>query len=521
MTVEQALVYLLALVAAVFLFLGLAQALEGRHARPGRSRVRHVDAGEPRERERVAPSVRRGLAPGNGSADGAVASDRALLTVPPSQNGSVASRRGDGSVRHSHSEPPAHMDAPPAEAAALERPETAFAGPPETAAQSEQAPAASPSAPVPDPPETDLALVERAARLCLAGDVDELLRDVAPRLDADARAEHDLSAHATTALWCLVGLARSGEADARRAAFAASLGARASATADACPPRLAVVAIPVTRRLLDLLPREGDHPGEVLGVDDRMATARLAATWLSWHLHAAPDDSEALALLVGARDALADAHAEQVTAAIARQEYGVARTLVARAVEATELTELRGAVLQDLLGAEFRREIDRLTAAAIRGDHDDAPTVTGLWRAEALLGALPDGAIGPTHQAAVTQRIWRGHSKLGFRRLRMGQLDAAADTLFHALAMRDIGRRRQRQVRDALVRALEGLGDQRVADVVSLVAEGKYPAAADHIARLEGRIERARGEGLSDEELEVASAKLARLRRLAEATSAG
>ena len=505
MTVEQALVYLLATVAAVFLFLGLAQALEGRHARRHRPRVRQVGEDVPSQPEIAATSLRAERSTGEDRDDASVASDRSLPTAPTFRNGSITPRRVDGSARHGHAESPAHVDAPPAEAAPLERAEVA----------------ALPSTPTPEPSEIELALVERAVHRCLAGDMDEVLRDVVPRLGTDARAERGLSAHAMTALWCVVGLARSGDADARRAAFAASLAARSSTTGGVCPPRLAAVAMPVARRLLDLLPREGDQRTVGLGVDDRTATARLAATWIQWHLHTAPDDGEALALLVGARDALADAHAEAVTAAIGRQEYGVARDLVARAVEGGELTELRGAVLLDLLGAEFRREIDRLTAAAIRGDHDEAPAVTGLGRAEVLLDTLPDGAIGPAHRAAATQRIWRGHSKLGFRRLRLGQLDAAADTLFHALAMRDIGRRRQRQVRDALVRTLEGLGDQRAAEIASLVAAGKQPVAADAVARLERRIERARGEGLSDEELEVASAKLARLRRLTEATPAG
>ena len=198
---------------------------------------------------------------------------------------------------------------------------------------------------------------------------------------------------------------------------------------------------------------------------------------------------------------------------IRRHEYGAARAIVKRAVDAGELPSVRGEMLLELLGATFRREIDRLTAAAIRGGNDESRAVTGLGQAEALLGTMPEGAIGPTHRAAVAQRIWRGHSKLGFRRLRLGQLDAAADTLFHALAMREIGRRRQRQVRDALVRTLEGLGDQRAAAVSALLAEGKQPAAAEEIARLELRVRRAREEGVSDEELEVASSKLEQLRR--------
>jgi hypothetical protein len=210
---------------------------------------------------------------------------------------------------------------------------------------------------------------------------------------------------------------------------------------------------------------------------------------------------------------LAESQAEAAAASIRRHDYGAARAIVKRAVDAGELPSVRGEMLLELLGATFRREIDRLTAAAIRGGHDESSAVTGLGQAEALLGTMPEGAIGPTHRAAVAQRIWRGHSKLGFRRLRLGQLDDAADTLFHALAMREIGRRRQRQVRDALVRTLEGLGDQRAAAVSILLAEGKQPAAAEEIARLELRVRRAREQGLSDEELEVASSKLGQLRR--------
>jgi len=209
---------------------------------------------------------------------------------------------------------------------------------------------------------------------------------------------------------------------------------------------------------------------------------------------------------------MAELHAEAAAASIRRQEYGAARAIVQRAVDAGELSSVRGEMLLEVLGAAFRKEIDRLTAAAIRGG-DESRAVAELGQAEALLGTLPEGTIGVAHRAAVAQRIWRGHSKLGFRRLRLGQLDAAADSLFHALAMREVGRRRQRQVRDALVRTLEGLGDQRAAAVSALLAEGNLPAAAEEIARLELRVRQAREEGVSDEELEVASSKLDRLRR--------
>jgi hypothetical protein len=472
MTVEQALVYLLAAVAGIFLFFGLAQALEGRHAVPRRPRSRPHGADVSR--------------PGNGDPS------------PPALDGDAPAPPGIALAA-------GHHGAIPTAWAPSENGHASVTSPHAAAAR---AGASTEPALATDTPGAQLTLVEDAMRLCLAGNHEQLERDVAPRLS-----DPSLSPHAAAALWCLVGMARPADAGGRRAAFAASVQLVDGATPGAAPPRLAAQSVPVARRLLDLVPRGDDGPGDAGGADDRLAAARLAARWLTWRLDAVPDDGDAATLLDGAREAMADAHARQATAAIARQEYGAARALLERAVEGGELSGPPATMLFDLLGAELRREIDRLTAAAIRGGHDDGHAVGGLDRAEALLGALPDGAIGAAHRAAVAQRIWRGRSKLGFRRLRLGQLDAAADTLFHALAMRGIGRRRQRQVRDALVRTLEGLGDQRVTQVASLVAAGQHPVAADEVTRLERRIERARDEGVSDEELQVASAKVARLRQ--------
>lgn len=356
-------------------------------------------------------------------------------------------------------------------------------------------------------------MVEHAMGLCLGGKHEELLARLEPRLAADLEvgAEGQRS-HAMTALHSLAGLARHALGDASAGRGFAGVRSLPDPGSEACPPRIAALSVPVARRLLEGIagPSDQDDGGRAGESVDR---ARLAVFWLSWRLHAAPGDQGTLVLLDTAREAVAESHAEAAAAAIRRHEYGAARAIVKRAVDAGELPSVRGEMLLEVLGATFRREIDRLTAAAIRGGKDESRAVTGLGQAEALLGTMPEGAIGPTYRAAVAQRIWRGHSKLGFRRLRLGQLDAAADTLFHALAMREIGRRRQRQVRDALVRTLEGLGDQRAAAVSALLAEGKQPAAAEEIVRLELRMRRARDEGMSDEELEVAASKLEQLRR--------
>jgi hypothetical protein len=357
-------------------------------------------------------------------------------------------------------------------------------------------------------------MIEEAMGLCLNGNHEELLERLGPRLAADLGVDAEGSrSHVMTALHGLAGLARHALGDASAArGFEAGVRSLPDPDSEACPPRIARLSVQVAQCLLEGIERPSDQDGGGRAGEsgDR---ARLAAFWLSWRLHAAPGDQRTLELLNAARETLAESHAEAATASIRQHEYGAARAIVKRAVDAGELPSVRGEMLLELLGATFRREIDRLTAAAIRGGNDESSAVTGLGQAEALLGTMPEGAIGPTHRAAVAQRIWRGHSKLGFRRLRLGQLDDAADTLSQALAMREIGRRRQRQVRDALVRTLEGLGDQRAAAVSILLAEGKQPAAAEEIARLELRVRRARDEGVSDEELEVASSKLEQLRR--------
>ena len=458
MTVEQVLVFLLAATAGIFLFLGLAQALDDRSARSRRPRRRTPDAWA------------RGSLPNPLGPDG----------VPSEASQTTVAR-------------------PPIPRAAEPRPHAADLEPPAARAQFAA--------------ELDLVMVEEAMSLCVSGKDEELLAFLEPRLAADREvgAEGPRS-HAMTALHSLAGLARLALGDASAASdFEAGVGSRPDPGSEACPPPIAARSVQVARRLLEGIAGPSDQDGGG-GAGESADRARLAVFWLSWRLEAEPGDARTLELLETAREAVAELHAEAAAASIRRHEYGAARAIVQRAVDAGELPSVRGEMLLELLGAAFRKEIDRLTAAAIRGD-DESRAVAELGQAEALLGTMPEGTLGATHRATVAQRIWRGHSKLGFRRLRLGQLDAAADTLFHALAMREVGRRRQRQVRDALVRTLEGLGDQRAATLSALLAEGKQPAAAEEIARLELRVRRAREEGVSDEELEVASSKLEQLRR--------
>ncbi len=533
MTVEQALVYLLAAFAGVFLFLGLAQALDDTPPRAQRGR-----------RIRGAPPLTRGspAARASGGAETSpervearsetlVADERVLRTSPAEPETAAAPAREPGADGPARAE-----DGPlPAEkvhAPATEDKVTPVAGHEKTTSDAiapAASPAVAPAAPAPGVGHVDLAFIETCMSLCLAGKYHELLTGAEPRLaasdeSADITASLEVvperplpgqSSHAIAGLWSLVGLARHGrgDGDGARAAFDAGVRWLPSPVSDACPPRVAALSTPVARRLLDLTERVADETADAARIDERIAAARLAAFWLGWRLVAAPGDEGATTLLDTAREALVEAQAEVASAMIRRQEFAGARRFVEDAVERGELPSARGDLLLEFLGASFRREVERLTTAAVRGSKDESRAVTGLGRAEALLGSMPAGSVGAQHRAAAAGRVWRAHARLGFRRLRLGQFDAAAEALCHALSMREIGRRRQRQVRDALVRTLEGLGDQRAQAIDALVADGNHAAAAEEVAALERWIARARDEGVSEEELEVTSVKLHDLRR--------
>ena len=411
MTVEQVLVFLLAATAGIFLFLGLAQALDDRSARS-------------RRRRRRTPDAWHGGPPPHPLLPDGIPSEASQTTV----------------IR------------PPIPRAAEPRPRAANLDPP--------------AAPARFAAELDLVMVEDAMGLCLGGKYEELLGFLEPRLAADreAGAEGQRS-HTIAALHSLAGLARHALGDASAARAPRRVSARGRTRA----PRPAHRRSPRGRsRSRGACSRDsGAHPIRTAAAEPRESAdrARLAVFWLSWRLEAVPGDERTLELLDAAREAVAELHAEAAAAAIRRQEYGAARAIVQRAVDAGELPSVQGEVLLDLLGAAFRKEIDRLTAAAIRGG-DESRAVAELGQAEALLGTMPEGTIVATHRAAVAQRIWRGRSNSGFGASGWVKLsDTATDLLFHALAMREVGRRRQRQVRDALVRTLEGLGDQRAAAV--------------------------------------------------------
>ena len=260
MTVEQVLVFLLAATAGIFLFLGLAQALDDRPARSRRRRRRTPDPWE------------------GGSLPNPVLPDG----IPSETSQTTVAR-------------------PPIPPAAEPGPHAVEPDPPAALAQS----AADP----------DLVMVEEAMGLCLGGKHEELLARLEPRLAADREvgAEGPRS-HVMTALHSLAGLARHALGDASAArAFEAGVRSLPDPGSEACPPRIAALSVQVARRLLEGIagPSDQDGGGRAGESADR---ARLAVFWLSWRLHAAPGDQRTLELLDTAREAVAESHAEAAAA---------------------------------------------------------------------------------------------------------------------------------------------------------------------------------------------------------------
>jgi hypothetical protein len=279
LTVEEALVALLATAAGILLFLGLAQALDSRRPRRAGSRRRREDGWRRRARGagQVTTTPTLLLERSRASAKGSCVdphTDTASLGVRPA-------------VTPVDSPPLLQSTAPIAEILH------------EESAQSEVRSTEGPAT-VRASRDADVTLVEACAGLYLAGKHADVLLAAEPRLGRrDDRGSTGCSS-AVTGLWSLAALSRQalGDETAARVAFAAALRELQETVVEGCSPRLAAMSVPLARRLLEVA-EQSPEASEV-----RMMAPRLAVFWVRWRLVAAPDDYGTQALLEAARGAL-------------------------------------------------------------------------------------------------------------------------------------------------------------------------------------------------------------------------
>jgi hypothetical protein len=85
------------------------------------------------------------------------------------------------------------------------------------------------------------------------------------------------------------------------------------------------------------------------------------------------------------------------------------------------------------------------------------------------------------------------------------------EALFRSLAISGIAERRRRLGRDLLVRTLEDMAGQTLELIPQLLGDGDRAAALEQAQRLLAHIHRARGEGISAEDLAVAASRARQL----------
>ena len=212
-----------------------------------------------------------------------------------------------------------------------------------------------------------------------------------------------------------------------------------------------------------------------------------------------------------ARETATEQWRDRVAALIQGRELGQARQLLEPAIAEGEVGPETTAFLLGIASAAMARDLSRLRRARRRGGGEEAPLAASLQLTGLLLGAPGAQALPPEQQRRLRGRLWRGHARLGVRRWRAGDFEAAVEALFQAIGMPELDERRRRLVRDLLVRALEDMAGQSLELIPQLLGEGDRAAALEQAQRLLTHIHRAREEGLPAEDLAVAASRARQL----------
>ncbi len=266
--------------------------------------------------------------------------------------------------------------------------------------------------------------------------------------------------------------------------------------------------------LMDVL--EGD-PRARLRARRRLARRRLrpGPTAGSTHLPRPPLARRPGAAPPGAseipRDTAAEDWREGVAELVRGREFAEARRRIDPALTNGELGPDTAAFLLEVCSTAIARDLWRLRRALRRGAGDEAPLTGSLETARVLLDSRAAASLPTPLRRRVGRRLWRGHTRLGLRRWRAGDFDAAVETLFQALSVRGIDERRRRLARDLLVRTLEDMAGQSLDLIPQLLGDGDRATALERAQRLLVHVRRAREEGVSSEDLAVAAARARQL----------
>ena len=480
MTLEEGLVALLAGVAAILLFVGLAQALDARPARP---------ATRPRRRSSVRPTPNAAPVPPE-------VLPRAPYTGPERRR----SHRPGSRPR------PAASASPPAELRTSQ--------PDLLLARGAQPAAAAAALPPPPPPDPALDALERALALLQEGQHAHVIEAAVPHLEAGGPAEGAEPSFIRAALWTVVGVSRHALGDIEGAQGALETGVRAApdGVSEGCPQRIAAVAVTSARQLLAAADAMSATSAE------RVAVLRMAVLWLEWRIVAAPAGEDVSVLLDRAREALWDGYELAGRWLMRRRQFTQARELVRQALDSEDLPAARRAPLAELAARCIVRQIGRLVATARGTETTEADALDALDRAREILAASSVDAVTPGRWHGANRRIWNGYMRHGRRDIVAFDLEAALRPLFRALHLRDLDPGLERKTRELLARTIERISDGAGERIDRLLEAGDRDAAMRRWQDVRGIIQTARDQGLSHEELAQAFGRAQKMLEHIEAT---
>jgi len=487
-TLEEGLIALLAAVAGILLFVGLAQALDAR--RPRRRRRRLVPRPEdsamtftpstPMVAELAAPRIpytgperRRSLRPGS--------RPRAAPSVAsPPPEAVETPAPGPVVVNAPMEEPPA---AHPSAGAAPPVDASAPAPPPSTALSQSSGPA--------------VTAVERVLALQREGQHAEVLEAAVPHLESSPGSEmYETSSFSRAALWALVAVSRHalGDVEGTQEAVEAAVREAPDGVAEGCPERITAVAVGAARQLLGAADSMSPASAE------RVAFLRMAVLWLEWR-RASSATEEISALLDKARESLWEGYVLAGRGLLQRRQFAASRSLVRQALESEDLPASRRAPLTALAAQGVVRQIGRLVATARGTAAPEAAALDALERAREILAATSAESIAPRRWHASNQRIWNGYMRLARRQIESFELEAAVRPLLRALHLRDLELGLERRTRDLLARTIERIADRAGETIGRLLKNGDRDAAMQRWQDVRGLIQKARDQGMSHEEL--------------------
>jgi len=353
----------------------------------------------------------------------------------------------------------------------------------------------------------DTPLVERCFVLYQEKRFGEVLSAGEPALAEMQRQPAAGPSRETAALWSVVGLAKQalGDDDGAHAALESSIDAAAEPERSTYRRHLATLALEAAQARLA---RAGSHDA-----GDRIALTRAAIAWTERGLVVVPTDTALTDARDDSHEALWQAYEQAATSLLQRQEFSGARQILHEALDDPKLPAARAAGFRGLISGTFGGEIGQLTAQAILGMQEgrESEAVGALQRAEDLLQTIPSDALPPTRRDEVDQRLWWGYAELGSRRLDAGDYEEALDPLIHALRFTSIGPERQAETRGAVVRALEGIAAVRALSIRRLAEAGSRDEAIVAAGDLHGLVKRGLEQGLSEDDLVAAFARVRRL----------